>query len=70
MNNIKRTFIPGDEWLYIKLYTGYKTADTILTEILPEIISKLKDEQLIDKWFFIRYYDPHYHLSFTVTFFS
>jgi thiopeptide-type bacteriocin biosynthesis protein len=62
MNNIKRTYIPGDEWLYIKLYTGYKTADRFLAEELPEIINKLKADKAIDKWFFIRYSDPHYHL--------
>lgn len=60
--NIKRTFIPGDEWLYIKLFTGYKTADTLLTEVLPDIISRLKENQVLDKWFFIRYSDPHFHL--------
>ena len=26
----KRTFIPGSEWIYYKIYTGIKTADSIL----------------------------------------
>jgi len=59
---VKRTFIPGDQWIYFKLYTGYKTADTILAKILPPIIAQLNDKNMIYKWFFIRYYDPHSHL--------
>jgi len=60
--NPKRTFILGSEWLYFKIYTGYKTADTILTETIYPLSQLLKKENLIDHWFFIRYSDPHYHL--------
>lgn len=59
---IKRTFIPGDKWIYFKLYTGYKTADNILSKTLPAIISQLNTENVLDKWFFIRYSDPKFHL--------
>jgi thiopeptide-type bacteriocin biosynthesis protein len=62
MNTIQRTFILGDQWLYLKLYTGYKTADHFLAEALPGMINQLKVEQVMDQWFFIRYLDPHYHL--------
>lgn len=61
-NIVKRTFIPGDQWIYFKLYTGYKTADTILSKTLPPIIAQLNAKNMIDKWFFIRYSDPHSHL--------
>lgn len=61
-NYIKRTFIPGDNWIYFKLYTGYKTADTILSKTLPAIISQLNTVDILDKWFFIRYSDPKFHL--------
>lgn len=59
-NFIKRTFIPGDTWIYFKLYTGYKTADAVLGKTLPVIISRLT--AVLDKWFFIRYSDPKFHL--------
>jgi thiopeptide-type bacteriocin biosynthesis protein len=62
MNNVKRTFIPGDEWLYLKVYSGYKTADAFLSRELPIIITKLENLQVLDKWFFIRYADPHSHI--------
>ncbi len=58
----KRTFIPGNEWLYYKIYTGVKTADMILTEIIKPVTEHLLADKLINQWFFIRYADPHSHL--------
>ncbi len=58
----QRSFSIGSEWLYYKLYTGHKTADFILTEIIKPITSELKVQGMIDKWFFIRYADPKHHL--------
>ncbi|MDQ0784490.1 thiopeptide-type bacteriocin biosynthesis protein [Chryseobacterium sp. W4I1] len=53
---------PGSEWLYIKLYTGVKTADIILEEAVSPLLKKLQKRELIKKWFFIRYHDPAPHL--------
>jgi thiopeptide-type bacteriocin biosynthesis protein len=58
---LKRTFIVGDEWLYYKFYTGPKTADVILTEMIKPVTGELLSHQLIDYWFFIRYADPQLH---------
>ena len=58
----QRNFILGDCWLYYKLYTGPKTADTILTEIINPIAQELLKTNIIDSWFFIRYADPKHHL--------
>lgn len=57
-----RTFIPGSEWLYFKLYTGTKTADMILTNELYGYIRRMFENNIIDKWFFIRYADPDFHI--------
>ena len=62
MSNIRRTFIPGSRWVYFKLYTGQKTADDLLTQEIAPIIKKLQKEHVIEKWFFIRYSDPDFHL--------
>lgn len=59
---IQRTFIIGDEWLYYKIYTGYKTSDTIIRLAIKPLVDELIAEKLVDKWFFIRYNDPEYHL--------
>lgn len=62
MKDIQRNFIPGDKWLYIKLYTGNKTADKVLTQAIYPIIRNLYKKERIEKWFFIRYADPDFHL--------
>ena len=64
--NTKRTFIPGDEWLYYKIYTGVNIADNLLITAIKQIISILKKQKLIDSWFFIRYNDPDFHLRIRV----
>lgn len=59
---IKRRFITGEEWLYYKIYTGIKTSDFILSEVLPPLLKALQAEGVIQQWFFIRYADPDHHL--------
>ena len=59
---LKRNFCLGSEWLYYKIYTGVKTADIILTEHLQPIIKQLLQDEIIQKWFFIRYKDTDNHL--------
>jgi len=59
---MQRKFIIGDEWLFFKIYCGPKTADEILTNIINPVQKELKRDQIIDKWFFIRYADPKTHL--------
>lgn len=34
---VKRKFPPGSEWLYLKIYTGVKTADIILEEAIQPL---------------------------------
>ncbi|MEG0518707.1 MAG: thiopeptide-type bacteriocin biosynthesis protein [Bacteroidales bacterium] len=60
--DLKRQYIPGENWLYFKVYCGPKFSDRILAcDILPFSV-KLINENVIDKWFFIRYFDTDYHL--------
>ena len=66
MSTIQRTFIPGSPWIYFKLYTGEKTADDILVNAIYPIINKLQKEQCLEKWFFIRFTDPDFHLRIRV----
>jgi len=63
MNSVKqRKFIPGDEWIYFKIYGGPDTVESILILELNEIIRSLLDQEIIDLFFFIRYADPDNHL--------
>ncbi|SEK69521.1 thiopeptide-type bacteriocin biosynthesis domain-containing protein [Aquimarina amphilecti] len=62
MGDVQRSFIIGSEWLYYKIYTGPKTSDLILTDIIKPIATHLLEKGIIDKWFFIRYNDPKHHI--------
>ena len=62
MSNTQRTFIPGDSWVYYKIYTGTKTSDIVLTEAIKPIVEELTAKGCIDQWFFIRYADPKHHI--------
>lgn len=61
---IQRTFEPGSEWLYFKIYCGAHTSDKILSEAVKPAICSLVENGSIIKAFFIRYTDPHYHIRF------
>jgi thiopeptide-type bacteriocin biosynthesis protein len=65
---IQRNFSVGSEWLYFKFYVGTKMTDSVLTQVLKPLVEKLFHENLIDKWFFIRYADPEKHIRFRVHF--
>jgi thiopeptide-type bacteriocin biosynthesis protein len=59
---ITRTHIPGDTWLYYKIYSGEKTADRLLIEVMHPLMETLQKEGLVSHWFFIRYNDPLPHI--------
>lgn len=59
---LRRSFPPGSEWLYVKLYTGTSTADGLLREIVGPTVRKALASGAADSWFFIRYGDPSWHL--------
>ena len=56
-----RRFPPGSEWLYVKLFTGTATADQVLLRVARAVGSSLATGGA-DRWFFIRYGDPDWHL--------
>ncbi|GAA4383640.1 lantibiotic dehydratase [Hymenobacter koreensis] len=58
---VKREYLPGSEWLYFNLYTGFKNADHLLKRVGWQL-EQLYAAGIIDKWFFIRYYDPKFHV--------
>jgi hypothetical protein len=61
-NPIQRKFAPFSEWVYFKIYSGPKAINTILIDNIFFLTSKLLNGNIISKWFFIRYADPHNHL--------
>jgi thiopeptide-type bacteriocin biosynthesis protein len=63
---VQRSFAPGSEWTYLKVYCGAKWADKLLTEHLFPCLTELESQKLVKKWFFIRYNDPNNHLRLRI----
>jgi thiopeptide-type bacteriocin biosynthesis protein len=57
-----RRFPPGSAWLYAKLYTGAATADQVLRDLVRPLAETALRSGAADRWFFIRYGDPDWHL--------
>lgn len=62
LESTQRSFALGSEWLYYKIYCGVQSADTILSDAITPVLMYLKESELIDNWFFIRYADPDKHI--------
>lgn len=61
-SNVKRDFDLGSEWLFYKLYCGPKTADQLIRDFIRPMASTFMKNGWIDRWFFMRYSDPHKHV--------
>jgi len=59
---LKRKFILGEEWLYLKIYSGPKILEQILVQKLQKPIRKFIQGRWISHFFFIRYSDPDFHI--------
>lgn len=57
---IKRRFSAGSEWLSLKVYSGNSLVEQLLSEKLLPLIES--NRNLFNKWFFIRYSDPDWHI--------
>jgi thiopeptide-type bacteriocin biosynthesis protein len=57
-----RSFPPGSEWIYTRLYAGASNADRVLREVIAPLVREMTESGVADRWFFIRYGDPEWHL--------
>jgi len=57
---VRRSFPPGSEWFYAKLYTGEASADTLLHDVVAPLVADAK------LWFFVRYHDPDPHIRLRI----
>jgi thiopeptide-type bacteriocin biosynthesis protein len=60
--SVPRSFAPGSEWLYAKLYTGPATLDSVLRDVVGPLVERALGSGAADRWFFVRYGDPDWHL--------
>jgi thiopeptide-type bacteriocin biosynthesis protein len=59
---LPRSFQPGSEWLYAKLYAGSSGVDQLLRERVAPLVREILASGAADSWFFIRYGDPDWHV--------
>jgi len=59
---VERNRFPGEDWVYMKLYAAPGQHEEIIAGPLHEVVRTLQEQELIDRWFFIRYNDPEPHL--------
>ncbi|WP_245599994.1 lantibiotic dehydratase [Embleya scabrispora] len=52
--------LPGEDWLFAKLYATPDTHDELLRVHLPALLADVGEH--VDRWFFIRYLDPDPHI--------
>jgi thiopeptide-type bacteriocin biosynthesis protein len=58
---IKKEYILGSKWLYLKLYCNPSIANDLLVKKLLPLLKKIDNGELLS-WFFIRYRDSGYHI--------
>lgn len=58
----QRSFPPGSEWIYLKLYAGASGVDELLRALVTPLLDEALASGAVDGWFFIRYADPDWHL--------
>lgn len=63
---VTRSFVPGSEWLYLKLYIGEQSIDGLLIQHVGPLVDEYMAAGKATKWFFVRYYDPESHLRLRV----
>ncbi|MBV7530266.1 lantibiotic dehydratase [Chitinophaga sp. sic0106] len=58
----QRTFAPGSEWMYLKIYCGYRVAEELLSGYFADQLPVWNDDRRFEQFFFLRYGDPHPHI--------
>ena len=58
----ERRFLPGSEWIYARIYCSPAQADRLLLETIRPLVETVMASGDADRWFFIRYGDPQWHL--------
>lgn len=58
----ERSAFPGEAWTYLKLYAASSQHEDLLAGSMREFVRLLQEQELLDRWFFLRYADPEPHV--------
>lgn len=59
---IKNSFLPFDKWISLKIYLAEIDQDNIISDLIYKDIEDMVSDNLIKKYFYIRYRDPYPHI--------
>jgi thiopeptide-type bacteriocin biosynthesis protein len=62
VDQLDRSYPPGSEWLFVKVYCSRNVEDDIISESMHTFAENVTAAGLANEWFFIRYSDPDSHL--------
>src|SRR5947209_14135137 len=62
VGSAQRSFLPGSEWLFAKIYGSPSHLDRFLLESIKPLVEDVLARGEADSWFFIRYGDPQWHV--------
>jgi thiopeptide-type bacteriocin biosynthesis protein len=57
---------PGSEWLYVKIFGTPAVLYPLLRKQLRDLLTRAQEQGLCDKWFFVLYFDPEFHVRLRV----
>lgn len=58
----RRSFLPGGNWLYVKLFASPSNCDRLLVDCVVPWLRRARSQELLDDWFFLRFDQPDWHL--------
>lgn len=58
----RRNAAPGAEWMFAKVFGGPAELDDVLSEVVTSVVAEAIGTYRSERWFFLRYSDPDYHL--------
>lgn len=61
-DNQDRFFLPGSEWLFLKLYGAHNREEELISDEVYKFCNEVVQNNLAKKWFFVRYSDPKDHI--------
>jgi len=64
--NGDRAQAPAGAWTYVKLYCGAREMDFLLRDRVAPLLARLRTQDAIDRWHFVRFADPGPHLRVRV----
>jgi len=59
---VQRVYIPGDTWVFCKLYISVAQQDDYLAVYVDQLVRFVFEKQAAETWFFVRYADPEFHI--------